>query len=249
MPAAAKPSAIVTGILGGIGVTICKVLKQKGYTLVGIDKRQGQCGADLHLAFDIRDLHDAPQRVDPFLNRIHEFLGNRLDLLVNNAAHQVVKPIQELEVADWDLTLETNLVAPFMLIRRFLPDLQAAKGSIVNVSSIHASNTKPGFAAYATSKGALVALTRALAIELGGLGVRINSVQPAAVDTPMLRSGFEGNPEGFAQLGAMHPIGRIARPEEVAEVIAFLASPAASYMTGSMIQVDGGMSARLYDPV
>jgi NAD(P)-dependent dehydrogenase (short-subunit alcohol dehydrogenase family) len=249
MPAGAKPSAIVTGILGGIGVAICRVLRDKGYTIVGIDKREGSCGADLHLAFDIRDLHDAPERVDPFLNRIHEFIGNRLDLLVNNAAHQVVKPIQELEVADWDVTLETNLVAPFMLIRRFLPDLQRARGSIVNVSSIHAGNTKPGFVAYATSKGALVALTRALAIELGGMGVRINSVQPAAVDTPMLRAGFEGNPQGFAQLGAMHPIGRIARPEEVAEVIAFLASPAASYMTGAMIQVDGGMSGRLYDPV
>ena len=118
----------------------------------------------------------------------------------------------------------------------------------MNVSSIHAFETKPHFVAYATSKGALLTLTRALAVELAPC-VRVNAVIPSATDTGMLRAGFEGNPEGLAELGRYHPMGRIARPEEIAAVIAFLGSEAASFMTGSAISVDGGIGARLHDPI
>lgn len=243
------PTAVVTGALGGIGQAICRVLAEKGYDVVALDRRDGICAAGKFIRCDIRDFHVAPEKVEFVLRDVRVYTKGKLDLLVNNAAHQVVKPVMELDKDDWDVTLSTNLTAPFMLIRAFLPELEAAKGSVVNVASIHAALTKPGFVAYATSKGGLVALTRALAVELGPRGVRVNAVLPAATETPMLRAGFEGNPEGYAELAALHPIGRIARPEEIAEFIAFLASAQAGFITGSALQIDGGMGGRLHDPV
>jgi NAD(P)-dependent dehydrogenase (short-subunit alcohol dehydrogenase family) len=117
----------------------------------------------------------------------------------------------------------------------------------VNIASIHATVTKPEFALYATSKGALIALTRSLAIELAP-DVRVNAVIPAATDTPMLRDGFGDNVDGLPVLGDYHPLGRIAQPEEVAQVALFLAAPQASFVTGAMVNVDGGIGVCLHDP-
>jgi NAD(P)-dependent dehydrogenase (short-subunit alcohol dehydrogenase family) len=243
------PHALVTGALGGIGQSICSVLEGKGYRVIAFDKRDGRCAASHFIRCDIQDFHVNPAGVEPVVREVRRLCGGTLELLVNNAAHQVVKPVGELKREDWDATLSTNLTAAFMLIQEFLPEIEACRGSIVNVASIHANLTKPGFAAYATSKGGLVALTRALAVELGPRGVRVNAVLPAATETPMLRAGFEGNPEGYAQLAAIHPIGRIAKPEEIAEFIAYLASDKAGFITGSALQIDGGMGGRLHDPV
>ncbi len=146
------------------------------------------------------------------------------------------------------MTLNTNLLAPFWLIKRSLPMLRAAKGSIVNITSIHAALTKREFTVYATSKGAMVSLTRALAIELAP-DVRVNAVIPAATDTPMLRDGFRDNLKGLRELGDYHPLGRIAQPEEIAQVVFYLAGPHASFITGTAINVDGGIGASLHDPV
>jgi NAD(P)-dependent dehydrogenase (short-subunit alcohol dehydrogenase family) len=112
---------------------------------------------------------------------------------------------------------------------------------------VHARATKPGFAAYATSKAALHGLTQALAVDLGP-DVRVVGIAPAAINTPMLRAGFEGDPNAFAQLEAVHPAGRIGTPEEVATTIVWLASSAAAFMTGSVLWLDGGVLSRLHDP-
>jgi NAD(P)-dependent dehydrogenase (short-subunit alcohol dehydrogenase family) len=242
-------TAIVTGALGGIGQFICQTLLEKGYTVIAFDRRDGTCPCSHFFQCDIQDFHVAPEKVQSVVDQVREISGGKLDLLVNNAAHQVVKPMEKLEKVDWDVTLSTNLTAAFMLIQTFLSDLEQVKGSVVNVASIHANLTKPGFVAYATSKGGLVALTRALAVELGPKGIRVNAVLPAATETPMLREGFKDDPEGYAELARMHPIGRIAKPEEVAEFIAYLASPQAGFITGSALQIDGGMGGRLHDPV
>ena len=117
---------------------------------------------------------------------------------------------------------------------------------MVNVASIHANLTKPGFVAYATSKAALVGLTRSMAVDLGRR-VRVNAVLPAATATPMLTAGLGGAAE-LEALGAMHPLGRIARPEEIAAAVVYLASEAASFVTGTVLAVDGGVGARLHDP-
>lgn len=241
--------ALVTGALGGIGQAICSVLTEKGFGVIALDRRFGSCTCHRFFQCDIRDFHVAPANVAAVVEQIRALTGCRLDLLVNNAAHQVVKPVNELTTEDWDTTLSTNLAAAFMLTQEFLPDLESVRGSVVNVASIHANLTKPGFVAYATSKGGMVAMTRAMAVELGPRGVRVNAVLPAAVSTPMLRAGFEGNPGGYEKLAALHPVGRVGTPEEIAEFIAFLASPAAEFINGSALQIDGGIGGRLHDPV
>jgi NAD(P)-dependent dehydrogenase (short-subunit alcohol dehydrogenase family) len=173
--------------------------------------------------------------------------GQAISVLVNNAAIQILRPIEELSAADWWTTLTTNLLGPFSLIQLLLSDLEATCGSVVNITSIHSHLTKSGFVAYATSKAALEGLTRGLAVELGGR-VRVNAVSPAATDTPMLRAGFGAPDEAVRKLSGVHPIGRIAEPAEVANAAVFLASDAASFTTGSVLEVGGGIHARLHDP-
>lgn len=179
--------------------------------------------------------------------------GGRLDALVNNAAVQICKPFLETTVAEWDLVMATNLRAVFLMAKHAYPLLKASKGAIVNVSSVHAVATSKGIAAYAASKGALLALTRAMALELGGDGIRVNAVLPGAVDTPMLRAGLtrgnlneSGATELVRGLGERHALGRIGQPREIGRAILFLAeNQQSSFMTGQALVVDGGATARL----
>ncbi len=243
-----KPTALVTGAYGGIGKSICEVFFEAGYRVIGVDRQEaGELPYEV-LRFDISRLGWDDAARQSFYARVEELCQGRLDALVNNAAIQIVKPIEGITASDWTETLDTNLLAPFWLIQRFLPLLRAAKGCVVNIASIHATVTKSDFTVYATSKGALVSLTRALAIELAP-NVRVNAIIPAATDTPMLRAGFGDNLDGLQQLGEYHPLRRIARPEEVAKVALFLADPQNSFMTGTAVNVDGGIGACLHDPV
>ena len=168
---------------------------------------------------------------------------------MNNAAHQVVSNFEGLTNADWRTTMDTNVHAPFALTQLFLPELKSGRGSVVNVASIHANLTKPGFVAYASSKGALVSLTKSLAVDLGPCGVRCNAILPAAISTPMLMDSFKADPKAYSRLAELHPVGRIGTPGEVAEFVAFLAGDGAGFITGSALAIDGGMGGRLQDPL
>lgn len=242
-------SVIVTGAAGGIGKSLCEVFHSNGYRVIGIDKQEITETLPYRvLHFDISRIGKDKDETGAFYKEVDVLLDGKLDVLVNNAAVQVVKGIADVDAVDWRETLDTNLLAPFWLIQRFLPFLRAAKGSVVNIASIHAMQTKARFSVYATSKGALVAMTRALAVELAP-EIRINAIIPAATDTPMLRAGFGKNTEGLVRLGEYHPLGRIARAEEVAKVAFFLAGSDSSFITGSTLHVDGGIGAVLHDPV
>jgi NAD(P)-dependent dehydrogenase (short-subunit alcohol dehydrogenase family) len=240
--------ALITGAAGGIGQALCLAFRRAGYRVIASDLKQPAGDYDAYLSGDLASLVREPRSRADFLRELREGLGgDGLHALVNNAAVQVVKPAEALRVEDWHLSLDTNVVAPFLLIRELLPELRRARGSVVNISSVHARLTKPGFACYATSKAALNGLTRSLAVELGGQ-VRINAVNPAATATPMLREGFEGREQAFEELAGMHPVGRVAEPAEVARAALFLASDDASFMNGATLDVDGGIGARLHDP-
>jgi NAD(P)-dependent dehydrogenase (short-subunit alcohol dehydrogenase family) len=119
---------------------------------------------------------------------------------------------------------------------------------VINIASIHAGLTKPGFSAYSTSKSGLVGLTRSLAVELGAK-VRVNAISPAAIDTPMLRDGFSENLAGLAELERIHPGGIIGTPTEVAELAFFMARNESKFLNGSIVGLDGGISGRLHDPI
>jgi NAD(P)-dependent dehydrogenase (short-subunit alcohol dehydrogenase family) len=240
-------TVLVTGSACGIGKAICKIFLREGYKVIGVDLIRVKIPAYDFIQYDISELCNKNSANDDFYHKIEALIGRKLDVLVNNAALQIVKPAEKLTIEDWQQTLNTNLLAPFLLVRRFLPMLRKAKGSVVNIASIHAQLTKTNFAAYSTSKGALVSLTRALALDLAP-EVRINAVLPAATDTPMLRDGFKNNKKGLKVLGAYHPLKRIAKPEEVAEVVLFLAGQKASFITGTAVNVDGGIGMCLHDP-
>ncbi len=240
-------SAVVTGAAGGIGRAICTTLSEAGFRVIGLDCRE-ETGLPYEvLPFDVRDFAEGGSSCADICSHIEEATKGSLDALVNNAALQLKRPFEEATIADWEVMLEPNLLAPFWATRRFLPMLRAARGSVVNIASIHALSTKRGFTLYATTKGALVSLTRALALELAP-EVRVNAVLPAATDTSMLRAGLEGGEDALGALADCHPLGRIAQPEEVARVVAFLASSASSFVTGTELRVDGGIGALLHDP-
>jgi NAD(P)-dependent dehydrogenase (short-subunit alcohol dehydrogenase family) len=143
--------------------------------------------------------------------------------------------------------MNVNLSAPFFLIQAFLPRLAASNGSVINVASVHAKLTKPGFIAYATSKAALVGLTRAMAVEIGSR-VRVNAIAPAAIATPMLGAGFADAPHKLELLRAFHPVGAIGLPSQVADLAVYLTSNSSRFINGSVVEVDGGIGARLHDP-
>lgn len=242
-------TALITGALGGIGQALCSEFQKAGYFVIGTDKREGKCACDAFLNIDIRDLYSKPEAREKLIAEVRAILGERgLTVLINNAASQVLNRADDVKIADWDDTLETNLVAPFLLIQSLLADLEKARGSVVNIASIHAVATKPGFVCYATSKAALVGMTRALAVDLGPR-VRVNAINPAATATPMLLAGFEGRSAEFDELAKKHPLERIAQPWEVAKTALFLASPDAAFITGASLHIDGGIGGRLHDPV
>jgi NAD(P)-dependent dehydrogenase (short-subunit alcohol dehydrogenase family) len=160
---------------------------------------------------------------------------------------QILGGADSLTRNDWQQTLNVNLVAPFIWTQALLPALEHAKGSVVNISSIHAKLTKKNFVAYATSKAALSGMTRALAVDLGPR-VRINAIEPAAIETEMLKTGFEGEPELYCRLQKCHPAQRIGLPVEVARLAVLLADKNIAFVHGACISIDGGIGNALLDP-
>ena len=225
------------------------MFSHEGYFTIGTDRvpaPRGMC--DEFVTLDLDDLVGDEAIRAAGLSNIRECLGDRsLMALVNNAAVQVLGAIEELTSADWAATLNVNLLAPFFLAQGLLDELENGPGTVINIASVHARLTKPSFVAYATSKAALVGLTRSMAVELGPR-VRVNAIAPAAVDSDLLKASFADSPDAYQDLADCHPVRRVGRPEEVAEVALFLASPRANFMSGSVLALDGAVGVRLHDP-
>jgi NAD(P)-dependent dehydrogenase (short-subunit alcohol dehydrogenase family) len=186
------------------------------------------------------DLADAPYVMEQ-VRRLE-----RVDLLVNNAALQLFKPIEDTTLAEWDAVHHVNLRGAFACVKACRDKLIESRGSVINVASVHAEATSMSISAYAASKGGLMAFTRAAALELAPNGVRVNAVIPGAVDTKALRDGFSRRENAEASLIASTPLKRIGRPEEIAEAIAFLAdNERAGFITGQSLTIDGGALAAL----
>jgi NAD(P)-dependent dehydrogenase (short-subunit alcohol dehydrogenase family) len=175
-----------------------------------------------------------------------------VDVLVNSAGVQRYGTVVETDEDTWEEVLDVNLKGIYLASKYAIPEMgKRGGGTIVNLSSVQAFASQRGVAAYTASKGGINALTRAMALDHAEENIRVNAVCPASVDTPMLRwsadlfRGDKSVEETVAEWGKMHPVGRVARPEEVAEVIAFLAGPRSSFVTGGEYKVDGGMLAAL----
>lgn len=242
-------SVLITGANGGIGKALCQEFALAKYFVIATDRIEADCICHEFILADLTKIClNLGERGD-FINRVKQALpSSSLSALINNAAVQILHKTEDVTVEEWHQTLDTNLIAPFMLIQGLLPELEKAQGSVINIASVHAMATKPAFITYATSKAALVGLTKTLAVDLGSR-VRVNALLPGATATPMLLAGFEGKSSEFELLSKMHPLERIATPQEIAKAAVFLASEEASFITGASINVDGGISVRLHDPV
>lgn len=247
MTTAEQRRVLVTGVLGGIGRAVATAFRADGWWVVGTDR--SEVGGDLPADELIRVDLSEPGAVADLVGQLD---GDRLDGLVNNAAYQPNLSVADTPDDVWDEVMTTNLRAPFQLIRDLAPRLAEVHGGIVNVSSVHAIVTSANVAAYAVSKGALVALTRSAAIDLAPLGVRCNAVLPGAVQTTMLFDGLSRRPHergaqgNLEDLEARTPLGFVARPEAVAPTILHLVDRVRSpYTTGQTIVMDGGASIRL----
>ncbi len=241
-----EQAAVITGSAGAIGQALVATFEAAGYRVIGIDK---QPASDTrHIRADLDEFCVSAAYRESVVKEVRKQLADReLKVLVNNAAVQMLNRVEQITPDEWRTTLNVNLVAPFLLAQSLLADLEQTQGSIINIASVHAFATKPRFVCYATSKAALVGLTRSMAVDLGPR-VRVNAICPAAIDTPMLADGFNGDASKLGALAGVHPIGRIAQPTELAEMALFLSSPKTGFVTGSAVTLDGGILARLHDP-
>lgn len=245
-----KKWALVTGANGGIGKSLATCFAKNGYSVVATDITDLTISAPniINLKIDLERIVLDEAYADVLQKDVLEITsGAGLTALVNNAAVQILGSIREVSREDWLKSMNVNVSAPFFMTQLFLDSLKKNKGSVVNISSIHALQTKRSFVTYATSKGALSSLTRNMAVDIGN-AVRINAIEPAAVSTDMLRAGFEGKEEQFELLEAFHPIARIATPEEVAQLALFLCSEQSSFIHGACLNATGGIHGCLSDP-
>jgi len=245
-------TAIVTGGGQGIGRSITEALLKAGARvwLIDSDAEAGtETAADLNslgtVEFILTDVADA-HAVESMRQRVAAAGG--VDLLVNNAAIMVRKPLEELAPEEWHRVLDVNLTGPFLCSRAFADMLRSRHGSIVNIASTRALMSEPHTESYAASKGGLVALSHALALSLGP-AVRVNCISPGWIDVSSLRKRSRHQTMSLSEQDhAQHPAGRVGRPEDIAALVLYLSSTEAGFITGENIVIDGGMTRKMiYD--
>jgi len=249
--------ALVSGGAQGIGRAIAKRLQAEGVQilLLDCDRETGEATAaeltsglpSVPVKFAAADLLQ-PEQIVRAVETARRDHGH-IDILVNNAGIEMEKSFADHTLADWDRILGINLRGAFLLTQAAFPLFPARGGAILNISSIHATHAFPGSIAYACSKAAMIALTRNLALELAPFRIRVNSICPGYIDTRLWDEYLKNsnNAEALAeQTTALHPLGRRGVPSDVAEAALFLLSDNASFITGSDLLVDGGLTVRVH---
>ncbi len=242
---------LITGTARGIGLATVRGFLAEGARVIASDMAQSGASAAAGLAAekpewearlrfvpaDMRDRQSVLQLIDAA-----ESAFGMIDICVNNAAVTHRVDFLDMDVADFDRVIATNLRGPFLLgqaVARRLAET-GRNGAIVNIGSVNAQLALPDNAAYVASKGGLLQLTRSMAVALAQYGIRVNMVAPGSIDTPLQRSGQSRSPQMLQRVLSRTPLGRLGRPEEIADTILYVASPRASYITGECIFVDGG---------
>ena len=244
-------TAIITGVAGGIGSATAELLNENGWNVIGIDYKDI---SDIPAV--LTEYHKIDVSVDSEIEEIAKKISEKyqsIDALINNAAMQINKPLLDTSPDEWDSVLATNLRSVYSMTRHFHALIRENGGSIVNVSSVHALATSLSVSAYAASKGAIVSLTRALAIEFAVDNIRVNVVLPGAVDTKMLHDGLDRGHIGkgelklkLSQLADKTVMKKIGSPAEIAQAIYFMAdNQFSSFITGQSLVVDGGATIKL----
>jgi NAD(P)-dependent dehydrogenase (short-subunit alcohol dehydrogenase family) len=240
-------SALLTGVSGGIGQALASTLIDQGWAVYGTDISNRPPSLELEVFWkgNVAEEGFWENVIAPGLAKV-----NSLDAFVHNAAVQPCTQIVDTSLREWNETLAVNLTAAFLGTKYLVPLMANRQSAIVFVSSVHAVATSAGMSAYVATKGGLLAFTRAAALELGPLNIRVNSVLPGAVDTLMLAKGLERSKDGPVEskkrLISRTPMKRLGEPAEIAKSIAFLLdTKQSSFLTGQSIVVDGGATAQL----
>jgi NAD(P)-dependent dehydrogenase (short-subunit alcohol dehydrogenase family) len=242
--------ALVTGGAMGIGEAVAVLLAERGASVAILDRDREKAGA-VASALTARGLVARTFATDVAVGGevaaavaavVRDF--GRLDVVSNNAGIQRYGTVETTTEAEWDEVINVNLRSVYLVCHHTIPHLRKTRGAIVNMASVQAFATQKSVAAYTTGKHGLIGLTRSMALDFAADGIRVNAVAPGSVDTPMLRwaVSLDEKPEALMRVvEKMHPLGRIAQPREVAEAVAYLASPRASFVTGTTLTVDGGL--------
>lgn len=249
--------AVITGGAQGIGRAIAALFHNEGAQVIILDcdscagkntaAELSQQNRSRPVRFLKTDLAE-PAQIEAATKEIQK-LHDRVDILVNNAGIEVEKALEELSVVDWDLVLAVNLRGAFLLTKAIVPLFPAAGGSIVNISSIHATHAFPSSIPYACSKAGMVALTRNLGLELASRHIRVNCICPGYIDTRLWEEYLKNSADPAAvakQTTALHPLGRRGMPSDVSEAALFFASDSSGFITGTELVVDGGLTIRAH---
>jgi len=245
---------VVTGAASGIGRACAFECAKEGANVIvadinlqGADETVKQIVADKGKAAVFETNVSKPESVKQLVDfTIRSF--SKIDALINNAAIQVNKTIEDISFEEWNLQMSINVGGIFLCSKYFLPYLRVTKGSIVNMSSVNGFFVEPMCAGYCTTKAAIIGLTKAMAIDHGHEGVRVNCICPGYIDAGLAEGYFQSQPDpakARIEAGKLHALWRIGRPEEVARVAVFLTGDDASFMTGASVVVDGGFGSGL----
>lgn len=244
---------IVTGASGGLGKAIVDEFLSCGDEVIGIDVKESNLHGykNFHeMNFCLLDFINDPCLRTWFADRVQELSADCSKLiLINNAALQIVKPLLEANADEINNSLNINAVAPLYLVKTIHSILAMKSGHVINLTSVHTELSKKNFGIYSTSKALLRALTKALALDLADSGIKVNSISPAALDTEMLREGFDYNLEKLSELESYHPVKKIGDPKKLASLISSICKLNDVFLSGSEIKYDGCISFKLHDPV
>jgi len=246
--------AAITGAGSGIGAATARLFASEGARVVIADinsagaretlqQIQSSGGDAVVVETDVASPDSVQNLVTKTLSAYPQ-----VDVLLNNAAIQINKTVEDTTVEEWNREIAVNLGGVFLCSKFFLPHLRKTKGAIINMASVNGFFVEPMCAGYCATKAAIIGLTKAMAIDHGKEGIRVNCICPGYIDAGLAWGYFEAQPDpaaARAAAGRLHALGRIGRPEEVARVAAFLASDEASFMTGSSVVVDGGFGSGL----